>query len=175
MCLASILHPVEKDKVVFMSFNGRNYADNPRAISEKLHQLHPDWKQVWGMSNPERAREAVPDYIRIVKFGSWAWYRELATAGTWVMNVLLPNGVLKRKGQRYIQTWHGDRGMKKILFDATESMEKYQKRYYFRRIIEPTLCDLGITGSAYGEMQFRSAMRADCSRRSDPRRPARSP
>jgi CDP-glycerol glycerophosphotransferase len=157
MRLAS-LRPVEAKKAVFMSFNGRNYADNPRAVSEKLHETHPDWTIVWGMVNPEKARSLLPDYVRIVKFGSFAWYRELATASAWIVNVLLPNGVLKRKGQRYIQTWHGDRGMKKILFDATESMEKFRKRNYFRRIIEPELCDLGVVGSEYGVMQFRSAM-----------------
>jgi CDP-glycerol glycerophosphotransferase len=160
MRLAS-LRPVEPKKAVFMSFNGKNYGDNPRAVSEKLHETHPEWTIVWGMANVEKAKKTLPDYVRIVKFGSFAWYRELATASCWVVNVLLPNGVLKRKGQRYIQTWHGDRGMKKILFDATESMEKFRKRNYFRRIIEPELCDLGVVGSDYGVMQYRSAMHYD--------------
>lgn len=157
MRLASIWS-VDPKKAVFMSFNGNNYADNPRAVSEKLHETHPEWMIVWGMANVEKAKKTFPDYVKIVKFGSFAWYRELATASCWIVNVLLPNGVLKRKGQRYIQTWHGDRGMKKILFDATESMEKFRKRNYFRRIIEPELCDLGVVGSEYGVMQYRSAM-----------------
>lgn len=157
MRLAGFL-PLEPKKAVFMSFNGKNYADNPRAVSEKLHETYPEWTIVWGMANVEKAKKTLPDYVRIVKFGSFAWYRELATASCWVVNVLLPNGVLKRRGQRYIQTWHGDRGMKKILFDATESMEKFRKRNYFRRIIEPELCDLGVVGSEYGVMQFRSAL-----------------
>lgn len=151
--------PVDPKKVVFMSFNGKNYSDNPRAVSEKLHELHPEYTVVWGMDDPERAAGVLPDYARCVRFGSFSWYKELATAGCWVCSVLLPNGVLKRKGQRYIQTWHGDRGMKKILFDATESMDKYKNRNRFRKIIEPELCDLGTAGSEYGIMQYRSAMR----------------
>ena len=157
MRIASV-HPLNPKKVVFMSFNGKNYADNPRAISEKLYEMFPDYEIVWGMTDIKKAKKVIPSYVKVVKYGTYKWYREMATAGCWATSVLLPYGVLKRKGQRYIQVWHGDRGMKKILFDATESMDKFHKRNFFRKIIEPELCDLGMAGSDYGIMQYRSAM-----------------
>lgn len=41
----SCFHKMEK-KVLFQSFDGKQYSDNPRAISEKLHELFPDYKIV---------------------------------------------------------------------------------------------------------------------------------
>ena len=38
---------IEK-KVVFESYSGRHYSDNPRFISEKMHELYPDYRLVWG-------------------------------------------------------------------------------------------------------------------------------
>ena len=40
--LYSWFHSVDK-KVLFESFGGKQYADNPRAISEKMHELYPDF------------------------------------------------------------------------------------------------------------------------------------
>lgn len=36
-----------QNKVVFSSFSGKRYDDNPKAISKKLYELYPDIKQVW--------------------------------------------------------------------------------------------------------------------------------
>ena len=37
----SLSHPIKK-QVLFESFSGKQYSDNPRAISEKLHDLYPE-------------------------------------------------------------------------------------------------------------------------------------
>lgn len=35
--------PIKKNRFVFTSFNG-HYSDNPKAISEKLHELYSDYE-----------------------------------------------------------------------------------------------------------------------------------
>ena len=51
--------------VVFVSFSGSSYSDNPRAVSEALHEMAPDIKICW-LLKKGRARECVPDYIQCV-------------------------------------------------------------------------------------------------------------
>lgn len=66
----------------------------------------------------------------------------MATSKVWVSNFCLSKGTYKRKKQYYIQTWHGDRGFKKILMDVP------QKHSY---IYETEHVDLMIAGSDFGE------------------------
>lgn len=147
---------IETDKVVFASFNGKNYADNPKAISVILHEMDPDLKIVWAYRNSKN--QNIPQYVRQVKFDSVQYYMELATAKVWVNNGNLLEGTMKRKGQFYIQTWHGDRVPKKVLYDAIE-LESYKSRHSHLVVPEEKLCDLCIAGSDLGESVYRSAFR----------------
>ena len=38
--------PVIRPQILFDSFNGKQYSDNPRAISEMMHQMYPEYKIV---------------------------------------------------------------------------------------------------------------------------------
>ncbi len=143
-----LLHGVNKNKVLFESFNGKTYSDNPRAISEALARLSPETELVWFFRDPEAKKELLPDGIRVVDMNDTKkYYRELATAGTYVTNFVLPD-IDKSKKQMFIQAWHGDRAFKKILLDATRTYVPEQNEGY---------CDLALAGSDYGEMQYRSA------------------
>lgn len=142
--------------ILFNSFNGRGYGDNPKAIAEAFHRLFPSLKLVWTCRD-ETDEESLPDYIRPVRFHSDAYFEILATAKVWVFNVLPPSGVTKRKDQIYVQTWHGDRPLKKILNDASEDSRKYQKTSD-RVDSEKKYCDYFVSGSAwFSEVWRRTA------------------
>lgn len=149
---AGLFHPIEK-KIVFESYNGRQYSDNPRAICEKMHDLFPEYELVWGMS--ERT-ENVPDYVRIVDVSSWDFRVERATAVAFVSNEAMKQHLYKRKGQLFIQTWHGDRGFKKILFDSLAARGISSKEYGFA---DEYLTDLFVLGSDYAENRIKTAFR----------------
>lgn len=143
---------VDREKAVFMSFQGRSYNDNPRFISERLHERYPQAKIVWLMMEESmpQARELVPDYVKLVHCVSKQAYYELATARIWVDNFTKSNLLRHKKGQQfYIQTWHGDRPVKKICYD--EPM--WAKKPY--RIEERA--DRVLTGSTFGEKLYRTA------------------
>ena len=143
-----VLYGVNKNKVLFESFNGKTYSDNPRAISEALTQLAPEMELVWFFKDPESKKEILPKGVRAVNMtNTKKYYKELATAGTYVTNCVLPE-IPKSKKQMFIQTWHGDRAFKKVLLDATRAYVPEQNEGY---------CNLAIAGSEYGEMQYRSA------------------
>jgi len=139
----------QRPKVVLSSFNGSAYSDNPRAISEALHEARPGLDLVWLMANPAAKRGALPPYVRCVRFGSPRALWELATARAWVDNTTKPPFVYKSPRQFYLQTWHGDRGFKTMLLDSPN----YQPG---RRMVERE-CDLILTGSRHAERVYRGA------------------
>ena len=51
-----LLKGIDPDKVVFCCFQGRSYGDNPRVISERLHELRPETKIVWLFTRDAMAR-----------------------------------------------------------------------------------------------------------------------
>ena len=142
------LFPI-KDRVVFSSFGGSVYNDNPRAVSQALHEMDPDVEQVWML--PADVKDGVPDYIVRTGRKSFKALYYYATVRVLVDNFSIPKWFRKRKDQFYIMTWHGDRGFKKILYDAHDSQT-------FSRP-EREICDLMTAGSKRGEVKFRSAFR----------------
>ena len=146
---------VEPDKVVFYR-SGGGYGDNPRAIAEYIHNRYPDIKLVWAYGSPDD-KNSIPEYIHPVVFESDEYLREMATAATWICSTTLPNGTLKRKGQLYIQTWHGDKGFKKFGKDAVD-LDIIKKSTSGRRLIESEICDYFLTGAKWFIPKIRSAI-----------------
>ncbi len=135
-------------KVVFSSFAGRSYSDNPRCISEKLHEMAPDAHICWLLRDPRQWRGKVPDYVHIYHYNRWVSSFVLGSARVWVDNfskLVFPN---RKMGQQiYMQTWHGDRAFKKIGYD-NNTVDYYR--------LEET-CDVFLTGSTFGQNLYRSA------------------
>lgn len=114
------IRPVDRRKVVFVSYYGRGFGDNGKAIALSLLEKCPGLDLVWA-ADPG-ARESIPASIRFVPYRSMAYYREMATAAVWLDNSRKSNDVVKRKGQYYIQTWHGGFPLKKIEQDSDDRL-----------------------------------------------------
>lgn len=141
---------IDPKKVIFSSFEGRSYNDNPRAISEKLHELCPEAKIVWLFQSSVIDRVEVPPYVkkqyRITREG----LVEQATARFWVDNFRHTESLwLDGKKQFYIQTWHGDRGFKKV-GDDNEKLDHKVLRMEDQ-------CAMMIAGSEFGKANYRTA------------------
>ena len=136
---------IQKNTVLFTSFKGKSYSDSPRCISEALHVLRPDIDIAWQIANPAD----VPDYVRPVKPRSLAALTELATARCFVDNFNRPIYLEKYPGQLYVQTWHGDRGFKKIMYDLDNPIA----------YPDGEQIDLAVSGSEFGTRVYRSAFR----------------
>lgn len=127
--LLSLLLP--KRKIAYFSSFFGQYNDNPKYISEKLHEINPDIPIYWVKS--KRNREAFPSYIKTVDINSFKHYLLMFTAKVTVDNQLgmrsFPvNGLLKQKltklisnspHQLNIGTWHGT-PLKKIGADSLD-------------------------------------------------------
>lgn len=143
---------IDPDKVVFSCFLGKQYGDNPRCISERLHERRPQTKIVW-LFDAKTIRalpKNLPDYVRPLYIHSKEAFVELGTARAWVDNFTKHTALTRARGRQfYVQTWHGDRAIKKICYDIESDVEKR---------IEET-CDRVLTGSKFGEDMFRTAFR----------------
>lgn len=116
--LFACLVPIDYKTVVFDNFNGGGYGCNPKYIAEALRD--EGLKLVWLSSNP--SSDSFPEYVKVVKYDSLsAWYY-LETARVFVTNVRNSKGIIKRKKQKYIQTWHAYLGPKMIEKDAQKSL-----------------------------------------------------
>lgn len=156
---SSIAHLfIDKNKVLFISFGGKQYSDNPKAISEELHRLRPDTKIVWLLKEPKKFKGVVPEYVKVKKCTRVARIHHLSTALVWVDNdyLVYKPKVDKHPKQLYIETWHGDRGLKKCFFDV----EGYERKRPFSINIKD-YCDYFLVGSTFAEKTVRSMFRYD--------------
>ena len=122
--------------IVFESFSGNKYNDNPRAIYEYLvnNSDYNDFRFIWCLRGKAYYAD-IADRSRttIVKWGSDEYYKAYATAAYWITNTRLPLAFRKRDGQTYVQCWHGT-PIKKlgcdILTEATESAADTRRAIY---------------------------------------------
>lgn len=148
----SLNHKIQK-KMVFVSFEGKQYSDNPKAVSVKMHQLFPEYKIVWILNTENIDSDFLPSYIKVVKPGSPQAYAEIATAFCYITNGNNEPNIIKRKGQFFVQTWHGDRVPKKVLYDTWGS------DYRAIPVTDNEITDLCIAASDIGESAYRTAFR----------------
>lgn len=117
---------IKQKKVLFMNFNGKGYGGDPKYICEELRNL-PEYDLVWAVSD-KKSIISFPNEVRVIQLGSIRYYYELLTSRVWVDNVRKNHHIKKRKGQYYLQTWHGFVSLKKIEKDTEQSLsEKYIK------------------------------------------------
>ena len=151
MYLCYVTRPRRVKSVFFASFRGQ-YSDNPRAISECLHRMAPDIKIVWLVKS--KFKQYVPDYVTIVPPTPRIALKAQARASAWVLNYVNQKhfGVYKGRNTFYIQTWHGDRGLKAIGYLSENSKSKNFSGY------DLDGCDLMVAGSDYGVKKARQGL-----------------
>ena len=143
-------HPIKK-KILFESFRGKQYSGNPRAISEMMHEKYPDYEIVWALNSMIDTYHLLPDYIKIVPSTGKQYYQEVATAYCHVSNEPYETNIHKRRGQFNVQTWHGDRTFKKVLYDAWEGGKRPTP------VMDNKVTDICLAASIFGESVYRTA------------------
>lgn len=101
---------VDDKMIIFESFFAKKYACSPKAIYEYManNSEYDNYKFVWAFRKPNEARELFKDKkVILVKYDSKKYYRYYAKAKYWVTNTRLPECIIKKKNQVYIQCWHG--------------------------------------------------------------------
>lgn len=111
----SIIVPVDESIIVFESYIGRQFSDNPRAIYNYIREKYPQYKCYWSID--KNSREKFEGYdLQLIEKGTIRWFFMMARARFWVSNSRIPLWVIKSKKTIYLQTWHGT-PLKKLALD----------------------------------------------------------
>lgn len=121
------LFPIKK-KIVFRSFYGEYYSDNPKYLYEEMKKIDSSYDYVWLM-NDDRIHITG---ARVIKNGTVRALYEMATAKCWIDNARKREWCVKRKNQYYVQTWHAGIGLKA----AEKAVEKELISQYGQKYID---------------------------------------
>ena len=120
--------PIKENRIVFESFRGDFYTDNPKYIYEYLLKTYGDkFEYVWVINDKSTK---IPGNPKKVKRLTLEYYRVMATSKYWVLNGRQHSSLLKRDEQVLLETWHGT-PLKKLGLDLENlysGSPKYQKR-----------------------------------------------
>lgn len=112
--------PIKENKIVISSFCGKGYGDNGKYIAEEIIKQNLGYETIWLVK--DGLESIFPEEIRTVRVNSFRMIYEMTTAKIWVDNCRKLHFTRKRKGQYYIQTWHGGIPLKRIEKDIEESL-----------------------------------------------------
>jgi len=152
----------EDNIILFESFMGRSYSDNPKALYEYLisNKKYRKYKFVWFFKKPDEYKFLEKNKNTVViKYNSKKYLKYYAKAKYWITNSRIPDSIIKKKNQKYIQCWHGT-PLKKIGYDivveggnAMNSISDIRKKY----LIDAKRYSYMISPSKFCTEKFTSA------------------
>lgn len=103
--------PIRQQTVVYESYDAATIRGNPRAIFEQrsLYDPHDNWQHVWIINNPQNIPagwKGLPDVVFIPR-DCQRYVLFNATAQYIINNSGFRNYIIRREGQRLLNTWHG--------------------------------------------------------------------
>ncbi|MGL5123780.1 MAG: CDP-glycerol glycerophosphotransferase family protein [Fusobacteriaceae bacterium] len=117
--------PIKKNRVLFSSYFGRQYSDNPKFIYEELIKNRNDLDIIWILNS--KVEELQGHNVKIINAKSWKYLYYLATSKYWIDNC---HGYHLRKPRVktiLLQTWHGT-PLKKIAQDIEGKQYKKSRK-----------------------------------------------
>ncbi|WP_149548532.1 bifunctional glycosyltransferase/CDP-glycerol:glycerophosphate glycerophosphotransferase [Streptomyces marokkonensis] len=144
-----------RDQVFFLSYNGKQYSDSPRAMHEELLRRGSDMKFLWAVRDGQVVLPPTADKVRM-----WGreWFEALATSRYIVTNGHLPEWVERRPGQVIVQTWHGTM-LKKIGHDI-ETLY-FDREYQNRLALEAKNWSLLVSSNRFSTPILKRAFSYD--------------
>ncbi len=102
------LIPVDPKLVIFISFHGRGYSDNPKAIFEQMKKdpAFEGYRFIWFIKNHKKKNLDIPG-AKVVEYFSIPYFFYMSRAKFWIINCKMPTYIWKKSEQVYLQTWHG--------------------------------------------------------------------
>ena len=146
--------PIRKKRVVLCNVWG--FGDNTKWIAKALRNADKSIEVVFVTDRTKADR--VPEGIRVIETNTPKAIYYLATAHIWVDCNRKEPYIVKRKGQIYIQTWHGSIPLKKLEADYGGLSADYMKNA--RRDSEMT--DLCLSNGEFMNDIYRKAFGYEC-------------
>lgn len=141
------LFKIEEKWVVFFDLFSKNYnGDSIRPIAEELRKRHPDFKFYFCCKKKDIVKHIdMADEVIVEKT---LRFKYVTSKAKYLISPMgFPNGGKKRKGQVFVQTWHGS-PIKKLYLSKDKNSKKFQK--YARQFANTDLfCNQGDVHTQY--------------------------
>ena len=161
--ITSIGRKVDEKAIIFSCFGGKSYTDSPKAIYEYMlsNEKYKDYKFIWFFAD---AKVESYDFLnknhntKVVSKKSKEYIKYFQIAKYWVFNYKIPDYLKPRKGQVFLQCWHGT-PLKRLGCDLLHydnklnSVEDMKRRYK----IEAEKFSYFISPSKFASEKFISA------------------
>lgn len=106
---------IKKDRIIFNSYSGRQYACNPKYISEFLCKRYKNkYEIIWALKNAEKYNFLDEMGVKRVEYCSLKRFYYEATAKVSINNIGSFSWLPHNKEQLRINTWHGGGCYKKV-------------------------------------------------------------
>ncbi len=129
---------IDDKMAIFISFHGRGYSDNPRAIYEEMmkDERFADFQFIWFIKNHKSKNLNIPGAI-IKEYFSFEYFYYLSKSKYWIINCKMPTYIQKKNDQVYLQTWHGT-PLKRLAHDiiAPEDATFYRSGLSFEKMVQ---------------------------------------
>ena len=160
--LRSLYYPVQqklppRDAVLFISWKGKQCADNPLGIARELRRRGDTREQLWVVND---WAVPVPDGGTAVLAGTEDYYEALARSRYVISNDDMQAWYTRREGQVYVQTWHGT-PLKRIGFDVARPQFISGTRYLDHLAQDVAKWDLLLSPNPFSTPIMRRAFRYD--------------
>ena len=125
------IKPIDKRTVILYAFKRKGLCCNPKYILKALLKYYPGKYQIYWVSEWPDTVEQGNGY-KVIKLRSIKFYLLCSHAGYFITNDRIDETVLKRKGQIYINTWHGGGLFKKAGYHIVcdSESEKLITKFY---------------------------------------------
>lgn len=149
--------------VLYLSFDGRSYSDNPKAIYETMltDAKFDKYQLVWALKEP-----VIISGCKVIKKQSIAYFYYLSKAKYWVFNNKMPDYYIKRADQVYLQTWHGT-PLKRLAHDMPDlGITYYRSKQTYQEMVsaydkDSQLWDYLISPNQFSTAVFCSAFKVN--------------
>jgi CDP-glycerol glycerophosphotransferase len=160
--LRGVYYPLQqklplRDAVMFVSWKGKQCADNPLAIAQELRSRGDDREHIWAVSDYSAP---VPEGARTVLTWTEDHFEALARSRYLISNDDMSGRYHKRDGQVYVQTWHGT-PLKKIGFDIAQPQFISGAGYFEVLREDVAMWDLLLSPNPFSTPIMRRAFRYD--------------
>lgn len=147
--------PLKDNKYFCISMSGNSYGDNIKYLAEYISRHNKDATIVWAFTSEFFYKADCP--FQSVKLYTFQYYYHILTSKYILSNARLNQRMLhKRKGQIYLNTWHGT-ALKRLGTDVKEResnrLQQWLKPSVFQFDVQNT--DIMISGSRFMSEIFR--------------------
>lgn len=120
---------IDRNKVLFLSFNGLQYSDSPKSISDSILKNNKKINQVWAFNSKTEFLDLQKKGIKLCKLNSLDFIYHALTSKVIVVNDFINTFLPIRKKQVLLNTWHGG-GSFKTVGMTSKSRSSYDPFFY---------------------------------------------